>query len=66
LSLNVNHVRLHCRNELLIIECDDIFFAAVGLYLLYNFIIYLFGVAINLTIFHDDFVEFEIETDNFR
>jgi hypothetical protein len=62
--LNINHVRLHPRDEVLVVKRDNVLFTTFSLHLLNDFIIYLFSKTISLAVLHNDFVKFKVETYN--
>lgn len=45
---------------MLVVEANDVFFAALSLYLLDDFVVDLFGIAVDLTVLQNDFVELEM------
>ena len=45
---------------MLVVEANDVFFAALNLYLLDYFLVDLFGIAVDLTVLQNDFVELEM------
>lgn len=65
LVLDLYHIALHRRQEKLVVEAYDIFFTTFSLYLLDNFVVDLFGVAVDLPVLQNYFVELEMHPHNF-